>query len=198
MAGIKVLRSLKDWTLSFAQSPRGTWALFFLALAEASFFPIPPDVLLIALCLAAPKRSLYFALICTSGSVLGGLVGYALGAFFMETIGRPVLVFYGLTDKFDLVSRYFHQYDAWAVGVAGFTPLPYKLFTISAGAFRIDLLTFFLASTISRAGRFFLIAGSIFFFGEMVKHFIERYFNLLTVVFIGLLILGFVVIKWLL
>ncbi|WP_456431794.1 YqaA family protein [Thermosulfuriphilus sp.] len=197
MAGLKSLDSLKDWTLSFAESPRGTWALFFLAVAEASFFPIPPDVLLIALCLATPKRGFYLALICTLGSVLGGLAGYGLGAFFMETVGQPILSFYGLTAKFDLARTYFHQYDAWAVGVAGFTPLPYKLFTISAGAFKIDLLTFFLASVISRAGRFFLVAGMIFFFGQAVKDYIERYFNLLTAAFVGLLIVGFLVIKWL-
>ncbi|PIE68861.1 MAG: cytochrome B [Deltaproteobacteria bacterium] len=184
--------------MEWIQTPAGTWALFFIAVAESSFFPIPPDVFLIALCVAAPKRSFFFALICAAGSVLGGAIGYGLGLGFMETIGMRILDWYGLHDKYTVVQDLYQRYDAWAVGAAGFTPLPYKLFTISAGAFHVNFLTFMGVSILSRSARFFLVAGLIYLFGAPIQQFINRYFNILTVVFLALLIGGFVVVKLLL
>ncbi len=192
------LRRLYDWVLSWADHQHAGLALFLLAFAEASFFPIPPDVLLIALALSHPKRSFKWASICLAGSVLGGMAGYWLGWEFMASVGQKILAFYHLTDKYEVVQALYQKYDAWAVAAGGFTPLPYKLFTITAGAFQINFPTFIIASIISRAGRFFLVAGVIYKFGPPVKYFLDRYFGLCTFVFMALLIGGFVLIKWLL
>ncbi len=191
------LRKLYDWVLSWADHPHAGLALWLLAFAEASFFPIPPDVLLIALCLSKPKRSFKWALICSIGSVVGGMAGYFLGYQFMTSIGEHILAFYHLTDKYLIVQHLYQKYDAWAVAVAGFTPIPYKLFTIAAGAFKISFITFVIASAISRSARFFLVAGTIYLFGPSVKEFLDKYFNLCTIVFTVLLIGGFLIIKWL-
>jgi membrane protein YqaA with SNARE-associated domain len=151
-----------------------------------------------ALCLGAPKKSLRFAGICAAGSVLGGMVGYGLGYWFMDAVGNRIIEIYGLTDKFALVKGLYQEYDAWAVGIAGFTPLPYKVFTITAGASMIDFPTFVVVSLVSRAARFFLVAGLIYRFGAPVRTFIEKYLNLLTTAFVVLLLLGFILVKWLL
>lgn len=184
--------------MEWIQTPAGIWALFFIAVAESSFFPIPPDVFLIALCVAAPRKSFKFAAICAVGSVLGGALGYGLGFGFMDTVGQRILEWYGLQDKYVVVQDLYQRYDAWAVGAAGFTPLPYKLFTITAGAFKINFTTFMLVSLVARSARFFLVAGLIYKFGAPVQYFINRYFNILTVVFLLLLVGGFLVIKVLL
>lgn len=184
--------------MEWIQTPAGIWALFFIAVAESSFFPIPPDVFLIALCVAAPRKSFKFAAICAVGSVLGGALGYGLGFGFMDTVGQRILEWYGLQDKYVVVQDLYQRYDAWAVGAAGFTPLPYKLFTITAGAFKINFTTFMLVSLVARSARFFLVAGLIYKFGAPVQYFINRYFNILTVVFLILLVGGFLVIKVLL
>jgi len=184
--------------MEWIQTPAGIWALFFIAVAESSFFPIPPDVFLIALCVGAPHKSLKFAAICAVGSVVGGILGYGLGLGFMDTLGQPILHMYGLEEKYATVQDLYQRYDAWAVGAAGFTPLPYKLFTITAGAFKINFATFVLMSILARSARFFIVAGLIYKFGAPVQHFINRYFNILTTVFLVLLIGGFVLIKFLL
>jgi len=191
------MKRLYQWVLSWAHSPYGIWALFILAFCESSFFPIPPDVLLIALSVSIPKRSLYFAFICSLGSVLGGLLGYFIGYQFMSGIGLPIIEFYGLTSKFDYIKAIYTQYDAWAIAIAGFTPIPYKVFTISAGAFKINLVVFFIASLLSRSARFFIVGGLIFFMGEKIQSFIEKYFNILSIVFVIALVAGFIVIKFL-
>ena len=188
-------RQIYDRSLLWVQSPSGVWALFFIAVAESSFFPIPPDVFLMVLCLAVPAKSFRYAAICAAGSVIGGMLGYGLGMGFMDTIGVKILAWYGLHDKYELVQNLYRQYDALAVGAAGFTPLPYKLFTITAGAFKINFVTFVLVSLLSRSARFFLVAGFIYKFGAPVRHFIERYFNLLSILFFILLIGGFFVVK---
>lgn len=189
------IRQIYDRSLLWVQSPYGVWALFLIAVAESSFFPIPPDVFLMALCIAVPPKSFRYAAICAAGSVLGGMLGYGLGLGFMDTIGVRILDWYGLQDKFEVVQTLYRQYDALAVGAAGFTPLPYKLFTITAGAFKINFVTFVLVSAISRSARFFLVAAFIYKFGAPVRHFIERYFNLLTILFFILLIGGFLVVR---
>lgn len=193
-----MLRRLYDWVLHWADTPYGTWALFLLAFCESSFFPIPPDILLIALAVAAPKKSIKYALVCSIGSVLGGCFGYLIGWRFMETIGNKIILFYDFGDKFNYIRNLYQSYDAWAVGVAGFTPIPYKVFTISAGAFGINFPVFLLASLISRSARFFLVGGLIYRFGPRIQAFIEKYFNILAIAFTVLLLVGFVAIKYLL
>jgi membrane protein YqaA with SNARE-associated domain len=190
------LRRLYDWVLSWSHHPHAQTALFALAFAEASFFPIPPDVLLIAIALGVPKRAFRFAAIATVGSVLGGLAGYTIGYGLMASVGQRILDFYHLHAQFDRIRELYLEYDVWAVGVAGFTPIPYKVFTIAAGAFDMDPLRFTLASIVSRGARFFLVAGLIYHFGAAIKDFIDRYFNLLTVVFTVLLVGFFVVLAY--
>jgi len=191
-----MLRKLYDWVLHWAETPYGSWALFLLAFCESSFFPIPPDVLLIALAVAIPRRSFRYAMICSAGSVLGGCLGYLIGWQFMAGIGERIIAFYGLTPKIDYIQSLYIAYDAWAIGIAGFTPIPYKVFTISAGAFHINFMVFVIASLVSRSARFFLVGGLIYIFGPKIQVFIDKYFNVLAVAFTVLLVAGFVVIKF--
>ena len=184
-----------DRSLLWVQTPSGVWALFLIAVAESSFFPIPPDVFLMVLCIAIPPKSFRYAAICAVGSVLGGIIGYGLGMGFMDTIGVNIIAWYGLQDKYEVVQNLYQQHDALALAAAGFTPLPYKLFTITAGAFKINFATFVLVSLLSRSARFFLVAAFIYKFGAPVRHFIERYFNILSILFFILLVGGFLVVK---
>lgn len=190
-----MLRRLYDWVLHWAETPYGSWALFLLAFCESSFFPIPPDVLLIALAVALPKKALRYAWICSVGSVLGGCLGYLIGWQFMANLGQRIIAFYGLSQKVDYIQSLYMAYDAWAIGIAGFTPIPYKVFTISAGAFQINFSVFVIASIVSRSARFFLVGGLIYIFGAKIQAFIDRYFNMLAVAFTVLLVAGFVIIK---
>jgi membrane protein YqaA with SNARE-associated domain len=190
-----MVRRLYDWTIGWADRPGGTWALFVLAFAESSFFPIPPDVLLMALCIGRPRRSLWFAAVCTVGSVLGGIAGYYIGFALFEQIGRPVLEAYGVMDKFAWVGQQYRENLVLALGTAGFTPVPYKVFTIAGGAFQVPFLPFVVVSIVSRGARFFLVAGLIRVFGPAIKSFIDRYFNILTIAFVVLLVLGFLIVK---
>ena len=192
-----MLRRLYDWVLHWAATPYGTWALFLLAFAESSFFPIPPDVLLIAMCVARPNRSFKFALVCAFGSILGGCLGYLIGWQFMASVGIRIVEFYGLSEKIAYIETLYNTHSAWAVGIAGFTPIPYKVFTIAAGMFKINFTIFVLASTVSRSARFFLVGGLIYCFGPRIQHFIDRYFDLLAVTFTVLLVGSFVLIKYL-
>jgi len=181
------LHELLAWVEGFAATPYGTWALFAIAFAESSFFPIPPDVLLIALCIGEPDRSLWFALVCSVGSVLGGVAGYGIGLWG----GRPLLLRLFSRERVAVVSSYFDRYNAWAVGIAGLTPIPYKIFTIAGGAFAIDFRVFVLASAVSRSLRFFAIAGLMWWFGEPIRAFIDEYLGWLTIAFVVLLVGGF-------
>ena len=156
---------------------------------------MPPDVLQIALSLSAPKKSYYYAALSSVASVLGGIAGYLIGLYLMEIVGYNIVKFYGLTGKFEYIQTLYRQYDAWAVGIAGFTPIPYKAFTITAGAFRIDFLVFILASIVSRSARFFIVAFLIRRFGSPIKNFIDKYFNILTMLFTAALIGGFIALK---
>ena len=192
-----MLRRLYSWVLHWAETAYGTWALFLLAFCESSFFPIPPDILLIALAVAIPKRSLYYALVCSAGSVLGGCLGYLIGWQFMVGIGEKIISFYGLSTKVEYIQGLYMQYDALAIGIAGFTPIPYKVFTISAGALSINFSVFVIASLVSRSLRFFLVGWLIYRFGAGIQAFIEKYFNTLVVAFTVLLVAGFVIIKYL-
>jgi membrane protein YqaA with SNARE-associated domain len=202
---MKIIRKLYDWVLHFANTPHGAVALFLLAFAESSFFPIPPDALLIALVLGAQKKAFRLAGICTLGSVLGALFGYAIGHFMWWT---PTNEFTGIAnffftnipsftpEAFFRIQKMYEQYDFWIVFTAGFTPIPYKLITISSGAFNINMIMFVVASIISRGARFFLVAFLIWKFGPQIKSFIDKYFNWLAIAFTTLLIGGFLVIKY--
>jgi membrane protein YqaA with SNARE-associated domain len=193
------IKRLYAWVLSWSDSRYGVAALAVIAFAESSFFPIPPDVLLIGLCMGAPRRGLWFAAVCTAASVLGGVAGYFIG-YAAEPLGRWII--------FDLL----HQGSAWAtverlygenaflsILTAAFTPIPYKVFTIAAGVFHeaVGLGTLVSASVLGRGGRFFLVAGAIFFFGPPVKRLLDRYLELFTVLFLVLLVGSFFAIKWL-
>ena len=190
-----MLRRLYSWVLHWAETPYGTWALFLLAFCESSFFPIPPDVLLIALAVSIPKKSFKYALVCTAGSLIGGCLGYLIGWQLMTSVGEKIIQFYGLTHKMQYIKDLYMQYDAWAIGIAGFTPIPYKVFTISAGAFDINFTVFVIASAVSRAARFFLVGWLIYIFGSKIKTFIDKYFNMLAIAFVVLLVAGFAIIK---
>jgi len=193
-----MLKKLYDWVLGWSESKWGTYALFCLAFAESSFFPIPPDVLLIALCAGKPVRSFFYALICSIGSVTGGILGYFIGMKLMAIMGNQIIAMYGFQHQMDTIAVLYKHYDAWAVAIAGFTPIPYKVFTIAAGIFQISLPVFILASTFSRSSRFFIQAVLLYFFGEKIKAFIEKYFNILAISFTILLVGGFILIKKLL
>lgn len=182
------LRRLYDWVLSLTDHRHAPLALFLLAFAESSFFPIPPDVLLIALALGMPTRAFRLALITTLGSALGGLAGYAIGYGFMASAGQWILDTYHFQAQFEKIRALYLEHDVWAVAIAGFTPIPYKVFTIAAGAFDMDVWRFTLASLLSRGARFFLLAWLIHHYGAAIKVFIDRYFNTLTLVFMALLI----------
>lgn len=202
---MSILRKLYDWVLHWAKTPYGAVALFVLAFAESSFFPIPPDALLIALVLGARNKAFKFALNCTAASVLGALLGYALGHYLWWNSSNefsPVAMFFfnnipGFTEKiFYDVKTLYDEWNFWIIFTAGFTPIPYKVFTISGGAFDINIVLFVLASIVSRAGRFFLVAFLIWKFGNQIKGFIDKYFNWLAIAFTILLVGGFVVIKY--
>ena len=193
------LHSLKVWVESFAEKPYALWALFWIAFIEASFFPIPPDVLLIALGVATPRKSFRFALVCTVGSVVGAYLGYAIGYAAFEAVGKPILNFYGVLSQFEAVLLKYREHGMLALFVAGFTPIPYKIFTIAAGFNQtIDLWTLTIGSLIGRSSRFFLVGALLFFFGVGIKKFIDKYFDKLSLAFVALFILGFIAIKWLL
>lgn len=194
---MKIIRHLYDWVLHWAATPYGTLALFCLAFAESSFFPIPPDVLLLALCIATPRHSFRYALLTSVGSVSGGVLGYGIGHGLWGAVSDYFFRYVpGFTEAvFAKVQILFANYDFWTVFTAGFTPIPYKVITIGAGVFEINFIVFVFASIIGRSLRFFLVAGLIYRYGPAVRDFIEKYFNLLTLIFMILLIGGFLVIK---
>lgn len=195
---MNIIKKTYNWVLTWADSKWGGVALFIFAFAESSFFPIPPDVLLIALCLGAPKRSFRYAAICTAGSVAGAMAGYALGFYLWQGMHDCFIPSIFSQEGFDAVAATYNKWNFWAVFTAGFTPIPYKIFTIAGGVCNINFGMFVLASIISRGLRFFLIAGLIWKFGAPIKVFIDKYFNILAVIFTILLIGSFVLVKYLL
>ncbi len=190
-----VLQRLYDACMNWISGRYGEYVLFLIAFVESSFFPLPPDVFLIAMSVARPTRAFRYAAICSVGSVLGGALGYGLGLWFMDAVGLPVIEWYGLTGKYSLLQDYFRRYDVWIVATAGFTPIPYKLFTITAGAVGSNFVAFMLVSLLARSARFFLVAALIWKFGAKIQQAIDNYFNILTVVFMVLLIGSFMLIK---
>ena len=193
-----IIRKLYDWVLSWANSRYSIAALFILAFTESSCFPVPPDVLLIALCVSKPARAMLYSLITTLGSISGGICGYFIGMKLWEYTSNFFFTYIpGFTPEgFNYVKDLYGNNAFWAVFISGFTPIPYKVFTITAGVCRISFIVFLIASVLGRGGRFFLVGGLIKIFGEPVKKIINKYFNLLTVLFAVLLIAGFLVLKF--
>jgi membrane protein YqaA with SNARE-associated domain len=192
-----LLRRLYEWTIGWAERRGGTWALFIIAVAESSFFPIPPDVLLLALCVGAPRKSFRFALVCSIGSVTGGMLGYAIGYGAWQAVHEFFIPYIFSQAAFDKVQQLYQGSAFMAILSAAFTPIPYKVFTIAAGAFNVGFWTLVVASLIGRSGRFFLVAGMIYLFGTQVKALIEKYFDWFTWLFLILLIGGFLLVNYL-
>jgi len=198
------IKNLYQWVLKWADSKYGGLALGVMALAEASFFPIPPDVLLIALCLGAQNKSFKFGLICSISSIAGAIIGYGIGSFLWwsspGTFTSLANFFFDIipgfsTDVFYTIKDQYEEWNFWIVFTAGFTPIPFKIFTISAGAFDINFILFIIASTVSRTARFFIVCSLIWKYGKPIEEFIDNYFNLLALIFTLLLFGGFLLAK---
>ena len=199
------VRDLYDWVLKWSESKYGTIALVVMAFAEASFFPIPPDILLIALALGARKKAIRYGILCSLGSIVGAMFGFGIGYFLWWSnpgeFSGLAQFFFNIIPGFtqDLFYRIQEQYNAWnfwVIFTAGFTPIPFKIFTVSAGAFNINFSLFLIASTISRSARFLLVTVLIWKFGEPIRNFIDQYFNKLAILFTVLLIGGFFIIRY--
>ena len=193
-------RRLYDWTLAWAYRPSAAVALFVLSFAESSFFPVPPDVLLIPLTLGDRRKWLRYALLCSLASVAGGATGYLIGYAAWQAVGKFFFDWIpGFTPaRFEEVGNAYEQWNFWVVFTAGFTPLPFKVITITAGVFKINFVVFLIAAAVSRSARFFLVAGLCRVFGARITPFIDKYFNWLALAFAALLIGGFAVIKYVL
>lgn len=193
---MSVIRRLYRWVVGWADHPGGGIALAVVAFTESSIFVVPPDVLLIPLAFGRPRKSFFYAGICTLASVFGGAVGYLIGFAAWSVVGEFFFRFLISESAFQRVAELYSHHTFWAVCIAGFTPIPYKVFTLAAGVFQIPFLPFLLASLVGRGGRFFLVAATIFFFGERVRGFIEKRFELFTALFVLLLVGGFLVFRW--
>lgn len=191
------LRRLYDWTMHWAETPQSLAALFLIALVESSVFPIPPDVLLIAIVAAAPAHWALAAGLCTLGSVTGAIVGYAIGHGFMITIGQPIIDFYQAQQAWDqVVELYRGPWGVWFLAGAAFTPIPYKVATIAAGATGMAFWPFVLVSLLGRGARFFLVAAILRLFGPPVRHTLERHFDVAALIFFVLLAGGFLALPY--
>ncbi len=193
----RLMRKLYDWTLHWAKTPYAKISLFTLAFAESSFFPIPPDVLLLAMTVAHRVKWWVFATIATAGSVLGGVFGYFIGLIFFQALGKPILEIYHLQEVFDKVGVLYSQNAFLAVFTAAFTPIPYKVFTIGGGFFQIPIEQLVIGSMFGRAARFFAVAGALRIFGRQISQSLEKYFDIVSLAFMALLIGGFVFVKFL-
>ena len=188
-----MLRRLYDRTMALAEHRHALLLLGLIAFIESSIFPIPPDVLLIPMVLAARRRAWLIAAVCTLASGTGGAAGYGIGYYLFESLGRPLLEFYGYMERFATFQSQFNEWGAWIVAGAGLTPFPYKVITIASGATALDPLVFMVASLLSRGARFFLLAGLLWYFGPPIRAFIETHLGKLTVGFFAVLLGGFMV-----
>ena len=191
------LKKTYNWTLEKAQHKNAKWYLSLISFAESSFFPIPPDILLIPMALASKARALFYAFMCTLFSVLGGILGYAIGYFFYNSVGIYIVDFYHLENSFNIFENYYKEFGILIVLGAGITPFPYKFITIASGVFGLNIFLFFIVSIIGRGLRFYLIAILLYFFGEKIKLIIDKYFNVLTIVFFILLVGSVFIIRFL-
>ncbi len=192
---VRWFRMMYDWTIHWSSSPKAPYALFAIAFIESSFFPVPPDVLLITMVIAHSKKWFSYAAICTLGSVCGALLGYFIGWALYETVGRFIVQTYNLQAVVELVGRKYQENAFFTIFTAAFTPIPYKAITITAGLFKIPLVTFIIASIIGRAGRFFMVAGALRIFGKRIADSIEKYFDILSIIFVVCLLGGFLLLK---
>lgn len=193
-----MLRGLYDWTIRLSGHRHAPWGLAVVSFVESSVFPIPPDVVLIPMVLSQRAKAWAYAAICTVASVVGGIFGYAIGYFLFDTLGQTILNFYGYQDAFASFAARYNDYGVWIVLIAGFTPFPYKVITIASGVTQLNFLVFMLASIVARGARFFIVAGLLWWFGPPIRAFIDRYFGLLSFLFMALLIGGFLVARYLL
>ena len=192
-----MLRRVYDWTMDFAAKRNAMWALFVISFIESSIFPIPPDILLIPMVLAAREKAWKIAGVCTLGSVLGGIAGYAIGYYLFQSVGMPLLELYGKAEKFAEFQGMYNEWGAWVVGMAGLTPFPYKVITIASGVTHLDLVTFIVASILSRGLRFYLEALMLWYFGEPIRDFVEKYLGWLVTIGFVVLFGGFLAVKYL-
>ncbi len=192
-----MIRRLYDWMMALAGHRHAIWWMAAVSFVESSVFPIPPDVMLIPMILAQPRRAFWIATVCTGSSVLGGFLGYAIGYYVLEALGRPVLEFYGQTKNLEAFQAMFQEYGWWIIVIKGATPIPYKLITIASGAAHFPLLSFAVASVISRGLRFFLVAVLLWKFGPPIRAFVEERLTMVTTVFVVLLVGGFIAAKFL-
>lgn len=192
-----MIRKLYHWTISLAEHPRALWALALVAFVESSVFPIPPDILMIPMIIAAPSRAFLIAAVAVVASVLGGMLGYFIGWGLFDVIGGPILEFYGKVDEVDIFADRYNEWGAWAVLIAGITPFPYKVITILSGWTGLSFPVFVIASLIARSLRFFLIAVLLWKFGTPIRDFIERRLGLMFTLFVVILLGGFTMVKFL-
>lgn len=192
-----MLKATYDWMMRAAAHPGATRALAAVSFIESSFFPIPPDVMLLPMVLADRAKAWWYATVATISSVIGGVAGYMIGHFLFDALGQRILKAYGLLERFDDFARWFNDYGVWILIIKGMTPLPYKVLTITAGAVHMNLLAFVAASVVARAMRFFLVAGLLYFFGPPIRDFIEKRLTLVTTVGAVVLVGGFVALKFL-
>lgn len=190
-----MLQKTYDWMMEKAAHRHAVWWLAAISFIESSIFPIPPDLMLIPMVLAAPTRWFRLALICTISSVIGGYLGYAIGYYFMDSVGAAILAAFHLTEKFAAFKPLVDEYGVWVIIVKGATPIPYKLITIAAGAFHFDLAHFTFASIIARGMRFFLVAVLLWQFGPPIRHFVETRLKLVTTALVVLMVAGVAVLK---
>jgi membrane protein YqaA with SNARE-associated domain len=194
---IRLLRRLYRWTLDQAESPGAPWALGFVSFAESSFFPIPPDAMLIPMCLAKPSRALWYATICTVTSVLGGLLGYAIGHLLYDTVGLKLIELYGYGAQAENFRHAYAEWGHWVILLKGLTPIPYKIVTITSGFAAYDLFWFTVLSIVTRGARFYAVALLLYFWGDWAREFIERRLELLTTIFAVMLVGGFAAVYFL-
>ncbi len=192
-----MIRRLYNWTMGLAEHPQALWALAIVAFLESSVFPIPPDILMIPMIIAAPRRAFLIAGVALLASVLGGMFGYFIGWGLFESVGRPVLEFYGKTDNFDGFAQTYNQWGAWAVLIAGVTPFPYKVITILSGSTGLHFGVFMVASVIARGLRFYIVAALLWKFGPPIRDFIERRLGVVFTAAVAILLGGFYLVKFL-
>jgi membrane protein YqaA with SNARE-associated domain len=187
-----MLRRLYDWVIHLAERPQATWALAGVSFAESSFFPVPPDVMLVPMCVAQPKKAWWYAFVCTVASVVGGLLGYAIGALLYESVGLFLIQLYGYGDKVEAFSQSYAEYGHWIILIKGLTPIPYKVVTITSGFAHYSLFWFVVLSVITRGMRFFLVAGLLYWIGPPARTFIEKRLGLVTLIFAVMIVGGFI------
>ncbi len=190
-----MFRRLYDWVISLAASPYAVWALAAVSFAESSFFPIPPDVLLLPMALSRPDRALFYAGVCTVSSVLGGLLGYAIGAILYDSVGQWLIAAYGYGDNVEAFRQAYAQYGEWIILIKGVTPIPYKLVTITSGFAGYDIVWFTILSVITRGLRFYLLAGLLHRYGNPIRQFVEQHFGLVLGVLAFFVVAGFAAVK---